>query len=73
MIPAQVRRSPAHHKPAQTPTRPSPTRGGSRIFPLGGSGGTQTHCHRDATGVWGVGTEGGLGGLPQENYEYEVL
>ena len=48
-------------------------RGGSRIFSQGGSGGTQTHCHRDATGVSGEGTEGGLGGLPQENFEYEVL
>ena len=47
-------------------------RGGSRIFSLGGSGGTQTHCHRDAAGVSGEGTEGGLG-LPQENFEYEVL
>ena len=48
-------------------------RGGSRIFSQGGSGGTQTHCHRDAAGVSGEGTEGGLGGLPQENFEYEVL
>ena len=48
-------------------------RGGSRIFSQGGSGGTQTHCHRDAAGVSGEGMEGGLGGLPQENYEYEVL
>ena len=38
-------------------------RGGSRIFSQGGSGGTQ--CHKDATGVSGEGTEGGL--------EYEVL
>ena len=46
-------------------------RGGSRIFSQGGSGGTQ--CHKDAAGVSGEGTEGGLGGLPQENVEYEVL
>ena len=46
-------------------------RGGSRIFSQGGSGGTQ--CHKDAAGVTGEGTEGGLGGLPQENFEYEVL
>ena len=41
-------------------------RGGSRIFSQGGSGGTQ--CHKDAAGVSGEGTEGGL-----ENFEYEVL
>ena len=46
-------------------------RGGSRIFSQGGSGGTQ--CHKDACGVSGEGMEGGLGGLPQENIEYEVL
>ena len=34
-------------------------RGGSRIFSQGGSGGTQ--CHKDAAGVSGKGTEGGLG------------
>ena len=38
------------------------------FFPRGGSGGTQTHCHRDAAGVSGEGTEGGLGGLPQAKF-----
>ena len=37
----------------------------------GGSGGIM--CHRDAYGVLGEDTEGGFGGLPQENLEYEVL
>ena len=44
------------------------------IFSQGGSGGTQ--CHKDAAGVSGEGTVGGgggLGGIPQENFEYEVL
>ena len=41
------------------------------IFSQGGSGGKQ--CHKDDAGVSGEGTEGGLGGLPQENVEYEVL
>ena len=45
--------------------------GGSRIFSQGGSGGTM--CHRHAYGVSGGGMEGGMGGLPQENLEYEVL
>ena len=40
------------------------------FFSQGGSGGTQ--CHKDVAGVSGEGTEGGLG-LPQENFEYEVL
>ena len=43
------------------------TRGGSGFLPRGGPG------HRDAAGVSVEGTEGGLGGLPQENVEYEVL
>ena len=43
-------------------------RGGSRIFSQGGSGGTQTHCHRDAAGVSGEGTEGGLGGPPPRKF-----
>ena len=42
-------------------------RGGSRIFSQGGSG---SQCHWDACVE---GTEGGVGGLPQENLEYEVL
>ena len=46
-------------------------RGGSRIFSQGGSGGTK--CQRDAAGVWGDGKKGGLGVLPQENLECEVL
>ena len=46
-------------------------RGGSRIFSQGGSSGKQ--CDKDDAGVSGEGTEGGLGGLPQENFEYEVL
>ena len=29
--------------------------------------------HKDAAGVSGEGTEGGLGGLPHEKFEYEVL
>ena len=45
-------------------------RGGSSIFSQGGSG---SQCHRDAAGVSVEGMEGGLGGLPQENFEYEVL
>ena len=49
---------------------PLSLRGGSRIFSQGGSG---WQCHRDATGVSVEVTEGGLGGLPQENVEYEVL
>ena len=48
-----------------------PGRGGSRIFSQGGSGGTK--CQRDAAGVWGDGKKGGLGVLPQENLESEVL
>ena len=46
-------------------------RGGSRIFSQGGSGGTK--CETDAAGVWGEGKKGGLGVLPQENLESEVL
>ena len=45
-------------------------RGGPRIFSQGGSGGKQSH--KEAAGVSGEGMEGGLG-LPQENFEYEVL
>ena len=41
------------------------------FFSQGGSGGKQ--CHKDDAGVSGEGTEGGLGGLLQENVEYEVL
>ena len=48
----------------------SMSRGGSRIFSQGGSG---SQFHRDAAGAWGEGTEGGLGGIPQEKLEYEVL
>ena len=48
----------------------SKVRGGSRIFSQGGSG---SQCHRDAAGISVEGTEGGLGGLPQEKLEYEVL
>ena len=43
------------------------------FFPRGGPVGHRHIAHRDATGVSGEGTEGGLGGLPQENLEYEVL
>ena len=43
------------------------------FFPRGGPVGHRHIAHRDATGFSGEGTEGGLGGLPQENLEYEVL
>ena len=44
-----------------------------QVFFPGGVRWDQTHCHRDAAGVSAEGTEGGLGGLHQENFEYEVL
>ena len=53
--------------PIKAPTH----RGGFRIFSQGGSGGTKGQ--RDAAGVWGDGKKGGLGVLPQENLESEVL
>ena len=41
------------------------------FFPRGGSGGTK--CQRYAAGLWGDSKKGGLGVLPQENFESEVL
>ena len=49
-------------------------RGGSRISPQWGSGGTM--CHRHACGVGGDGTEGGggvWGASPPQNVVYEVV
>ena len=44
------------------------------FFPPGGGGGSVgKKCHRDAGGASGEGMVGGLGDLPQENLEYEVL
>ena len=41
------------------------------FFPRRGSG--VKICHRQAYSVLGEGTEGCFVGLPQENFEYEVL